>query len=136
MPGVQIEKISMRHAGWRDPLEEYIEHVDVDYFAGLPETYFFSGHTHVQVSVKRGDKWYCNPGSVGQPRDGDPRAACAIFSDGEIHLQRTDYDIDEIASAMQQAGFDPYFYRDLYHGAHIGGGVSKFRCSPGQEANG
>jgi diadenosine tetraphosphatase ApaH/serine/threonine PP2A family protein phosphatase len=35
-----------------------------------------------------------NPGSVGQPRDGDPRASYAVIEDGEVTLKRIAYDIE------------------------------------------
>jgi predicted phosphodiesterase len=123
---LQAGDISMVHAGWNEPLEEYIDRLTPEYFADKSATYFFSGHTHVQALEAFGNKTYCNPGSVGQPRDGDPRAAWACLIDGIAHLERVEYDIDATASAMKAAGFDEYFYRDLYRGARIGGGISKF----------
>jgi len=50
-----------------------------------------------------------NPGSVGQPRDGDPRASFALFDPEEttMHLIRVRYDIDAAEHAMAAAGLDP-----------------------------
>jgi len=42
-----------------------------------------------------------NPGSVGQPLDGDPRAAYALWRDGEVTLHRAGYDIEMVAAALQ-----------------------------------
>ena len=122
---LEFENVSMVHAGWNDPLDEYLHTISESYFAGKAATIFFSGHTHVQVLAKFGNKIYCNPGSVGQPRDGDPRAGYAILDRGEIALRRVEYDIDSIVAAMKVAGFDAYFYENLYRGSRIGGGTTK-----------
>lgn len=64
---------------------------------------FLSGHTHIQTLQIQDGITYCNPGSVGQPRDHDPRAAYAILEDGEITLGRVAYDIDATAEQMRLA---------------------------------
>ena len=45
-----------------------------------------------------------NPGSVGAPLDGDPRAAWALLDDGEIHFRRTAYDVARAAAQMRSYG--------------------------------
>ena len=117
------EELSMVHAGWNDPLDEYLYDLDEMYFATRPERFFFSGHTHIQMIRRFPGRTYCNPGSVGQPRDGDPTAAYAIWADGEITLRRVPYDIEAIAASMERAGFSSYFYQNLYVGARIGDAV-------------
>ncbi|MFD1640459.1 metallophosphoesterase family protein [Halohasta litorea] len=70
------------------------------------------GHTHVQDSRQFGDGVVLNPGSVGQPRDGDRRAAFAVVEldvDDEdsaptVDLQRVEYDIDRVIEAVEAAG--------------------------------
>ena len=47
-----------------------------------------------------------NPGSVGQPRDGDPRSAYAVIEDGKVELRRLPYDIDATLWQMRQAGVE------------------------------
>ena len=42
-----------------------------------------------------------NPGSVGQPRDGDPRAAYAVIDDNKIELKRVDYPIEETVTRIE-----------------------------------
>lgn len=110
------------HGGWRDPLDEYIAEFDFEgaWKWGGGCRFFFSGHTHVQRCEGRDGLWYCNPGSVGQPRDHDPRAAYAVWENGAVTLGRTEYDIDETAAGMQAAGFSDYYYRNLYKGCRIG----------------
>lgn len=122
---LEFENVSMVHAGWNDPLDEYLHTISESYFEERAARIFFSGHTHVQVLAKLGNKVYCNPGSVGQPRDGDPRAGYALLDRGEIVLRRVEYDIDSIAAEMKVAGFEAYFYENLYRGSRIGGGITK-----------
>jgi diadenosine tetraphosphatase ApaH/serine/threonine PP2A family protein phosphatase len=60
-----------------------------------------------------------NPGSVGQPRDGNPEAAYAIF-DGEefsIHFKSTPYDIGGAQRRILAAGLPPYLAERLARGA-------------------
>jgi putative phosphoesterase len=122
---IKISGASLVHGGWNNHLDEYMEEIAEEYFAGLEGRIFISGHTHVQVLRQLSDKTYCNPGSVGQPRDGDPRAAFAILQDGKFTLNRVEYDIDGIASEVRARGFSAYFYENLYKGTRIGGAISK-----------
>jgi predicted phosphodiesterase len=99
------------------------------------QTTFF-GHTHLQggfVLTRSGarrippegifelepDHYYLvNPGAVGQPRDGDPRAAYAIYSPQQrtIEYRRVDYDIDQAASKIRAAGLPASLAARLYAG--------------------
>ena len=112
--------MSLVHGGWIDPLDEYLTDVSREYFANERAAYFFSGHTHVQSLSLLDGICHCNPGSVGQPRDADVRAAFALFDGEKVYLKRVDYDIDLIAAQMKTCGFDDYFYRGLYKGQKIG----------------
>jgi diadenosine tetraphosphatase ApaH/serine/threonine PP2A family protein phosphatase len=118
-----VDGVSMVHGGWRDPLDEYVE-ASEEYFSVLEGTRFASGHTHVQGIWPFTEKVYCNPGSVGQPRDGDPRAAFAVWADEKPVLHRVAYDIGAMCRLMAEAGFEPYFSENLYRGTRIGGGLS------------
>ncbi len=64
------------------------------------------GHTHVQHVEQFPAGIVLNPGSVGQPRDGDPRAAYAIVDLNEmsVDLRRVEYDIDRVRSAIESEG--------------------------------
>jgi predicted phosphodiesterase len=118
------------HGGWKNPLDQYLYRVSQ---ADLPGDHkrYFSGHTHVQVLAKFADKTYCNPGSVGQPRDGDWRAAFATLEGSEIKLHRVEYEIERTVQAMQKAGFnDPKLWENLFKGAQIGGRIDKVRYEP------
>jgi diadenosine tetraphosphatase ApaH/serine/threonine PP2A family protein phosphatase len=59
------------------------------------------GHTHIQYALKVDKTIVINPGSVGLPRDGDPRAAYAIMSQAGIELKRVEYPIDETLAAVE-----------------------------------
>lgn len=113
------------HGGPNDPRDEYLYSISKDRIPTDVEV-LFSGHTHVQKLVKfSDDKTYCNPGSVGQPRDGDSRAAFAVVNEREIVLQRVPYEIDQTIYEMQRAGFPPHFFENLRVGAQIGGRIDK-----------
>ena len=101
--------LSMVHGGWQNPIDEYLEPA-AEYFSELEGEYFASGHNHVQLRLSFGNKHYCNPGSVGQPRDGDPRASFATFDGQAFQLHRVEYDIQRVGALMAQSGFSPYYY--------------------------
>lgn len=114
-----VHGLDLVHGGWGDPLDEYLAPSD-DYFDDLVGPFFASGHTHHQVMWSKGNKRYCNPGSVGQPRDGDPRAAFATWDGQEFKLRRVTYDIGAAQRSMTAAGFDTYFSVNLIYGLQIG----------------
>lgn len=82
----------------------------------VPETFVFVGHTHVPglvadeigvFGVQPGHRYVINPGSVGQSRDGDPRASAGIFDFEAYQWQpfRVEYDVEEALRAFPVAGF-------------------------------
>lgn len=113
---MQIGSIKMVHGGWGDPLDEYVNPTR-DYFENIEGQVFVSGHTHIQSLQKYDEKIYCNPGSVGQPRDGDPRAAYAIYDGVKFELRRVEYDMQKVFELMDVAGFNDYYYGSLRTGA-------------------
>ena len=64
------------------------------------------GHTHVQAQETFPEGVVLNPGSVGQPRDRDPRAAYAILDldDLSVEERRVEYDIEAVQRAVEDAG--------------------------------
>jgi len=64
------------------------------------------GHTHVQHHAVFDEGVVCNPGSVGQPRDGDKRAAYAVvdLADLSVEEHRVEYDVDAVVAAIEEAG--------------------------------
>lgn len=113
---IQVDRIKIVHGGWADPVDEYLKPTR-DYFEKIEGKVFVSGHTHVQTLHKFGDKTYCNPGSVGQPRDGDPRAAFAIYDGQDFELHRVEYDMQKVFDLMDTAGFNDYYYGGLKTGS-------------------
>jgi len=123
LPRLSMGDILFVHGGPDDPVDQYIYEVDETLF---PEgvNVLFAGHTHVQAKFDIGGKVFCNPGSVGQPRDGDPRAAYAILDGGSIRLRRVAYDVARTVQVMDARGYEPYKSRGLANGAQINGKVS------------
>lgn len=98
------KNIFVAHGSPKNPISEYIYGTDVDelflefYFDIAPDIVIL-GHTHKPYVKKVDGTLIVNPGSVGQPRDGDPRASYAIVDldtlDAQIH--RVEYDISRVA---------------------------------------
>ncbi len=112
----KIGNLSIVHGGWNNPIDEYINPTQ-EYFDSIPNQFFASGHTHNQMVKSFEKKMYCNPGSVGQPRDGNFKAAFATFDSLNFELFRVDYDVDEVCRLMKLAGFSEYYYNRLKTGA-------------------
>lgn len=106
-------------AGWKYVTTE----LDAEASLGYQRTPLcFIGHTHVPrayiragrvraeefdvLHVKKSEKYLVNVGSVGQPRDGDWRAAYCIYDtdSSEIYLRRIPYDVDGARKAVLDAG--------------------------------
>ncbi|MGM0397805.1 MAG: metallophosphoesterase family protein [Halobacteriota archaeon] len=64
------------------------------------------GHTHVQHAEQFEAGIVVNPGSVGQPRDHDPRAAYAVVDLGALQVEtyRVEYDVETVVEAVEEAG--------------------------------
>jgi len=81
------------------------------------------GHSHRAFIRRVGCTWFVNPGSVGRPDDGDPRAAFAVldFSGGKVRarLLRVSYDVDGAVSALQKAGLPEAFGEMLRSGLSL-----------------
>jgi len=115
------------HATPISPLSwEYIYTVSQarNIFKNFREKFIFIGHTHVpgiiayeqnnpctvvrdsMVTTKPESRYLVNVGSVGQPRDGDPRASYAIYDNktGLVRLYRVEYNIKETQDRMMRCG--------------------------------
>ncbi len=122
---VEGVRIALYHGSPRDPLNEYIfPHEAYIYADRLLEMagadLLLLGHTHVPYLIEVDDRRLANPGSVGQPRDGDPRASYMLIEvDGgevSIHHRRVEYDIDEVAERMRRLGLPEFLASRLYYG--------------------
>jgi protein phosphatase len=99
------------HATPRDPLYEYLasdadESVWRAAVGNLAEReeWLFVGHTHRPFVRKVGKLTVVNPGSLGMPIDGDSRACYAVWEDGEVRLQRVEYDVDRAVKRLSESG--------------------------------
>jgi len=109
IPGTRFAVV---HATPRDPLYDYRLQPDAaeafvrEVAAGVEADVLVVGHTHRPLLRRCGNLQIVNPGSVGQPLDGDPRAAYAVWEDGTITLGRAEYDQTAVLSALQQLPID------------------------------
>lgn len=97
------------HATPRDPMDEYLGHDIPGWTARLSEIdadYVCVGHTHLPLDLQIGRKRLINPGSVGQPRDGDPRASYVVIENGVVHFRRQPYDIELAIERLRQTGLE------------------------------
>ncbi|MFM9960940.1 MAG: metallophosphoesterase family protein [Planctomycetaceae bacterium] len=97
------------HATPRDPFDEYLRDDKSAWearVAGIDADFILVGHTHLPYALQLDGPMVINPGSVGQPRDGDPRAAYAIIDNGKVELRRVKYDIDATLKHMRESGVD------------------------------
>jgi len=97
---------SICHGSPRDPLWEYIFDARTAAYAmaGFAAPRCCVGHTHVPATFRVGEtKVMINPGSVGQPRDGDPRASYALLDveRGTADFHRVAYDVAETQKRMR-----------------------------------
>jgi len=110
------------HGGLSDPVDEYITTIDEHYFIKHRFGYdvLVSGHTHIPRNEVCGNKTYLNPGSVGQPRDGNPDACYLLISESGYVHKRVSYNIRKICDEMEKQGYDARIYQNLYKGRGVG----------------
>jgi putative phosphoesterase len=79
------------------------------------------GHTHKPWIHEYGGVLFVNCGSVGKPKDGDPRASSAVLSDRdgelEVSIKRASYDAASVAAEMLAVGLPPELAQKLQHAA-------------------
>ncbi len=97
------------HGSPRDPLWEYVfdGRIATAAMSGTRAARCCVGHTHVAAKFPTGDgRFMVNPGSVGQPRDGDPRASYALLdvASASVEFHRVEYDIGETQRRMRARG--------------------------------
>ena len=146
-PSDTTRPAALYHASPRDPVWEYVLWPDqaADCIAVQEKRVSLVGHSHVAlffsipaenepgpaVTEARGwqagagtrleitdGRWLINPGSVGQPRDGDPRAAWLELDTDlwEATYHRVAYDIDRAAEAIEATDLPPHLAKRLYVG--------------------
>ena len=143
-PADESREVGLYHASPRDPVWEYVLWPDqaAECIRVQARRVSFVGHSHValffalpddgksdsdargaqagagtSLEVRRG-RWLINPGSVGQPRDGDPRAAWLELDTEtwQASFHRVAYDIDRAADAIVATDLPEHLARRLYVG--------------------
>ncbi|WP_148883532.1 metallophosphoesterase family protein [Thermococcus aciditolerans] len=114
------------HGSPRAPLDEYLFPwlQDEEFKAVLSyvrQDDLLVGHTHVPMLKVLGGRRIINPGGVGQPRDGDWRAAYALIDTDEkppdnVEFRRVEYDVQEAARKILDAGLPRFLAERLYDG--------------------
>ncbi len=106
-------KAFLTHGSPDDTLWEYVHPVTHSqlfgyYLSKLGVCLLGLGHTHIPFVWKGNEGIVFNPGSVGQPRDGDRRASFAIVASGDdsasVQVRRVDYDYEEAAEKIRERG--------------------------------
>jgi putative phosphoesterase len=117
------------HATPRDPLDEYLMRDPKlwarrvhDVEAGV----VCVGHSHLQFNLAVDGVVVLNPGSVGQPRDGDPRAAYAVIDDNKIELKRVEYPVEETVARVEESSIPERAKQILIHSYQSGRLPEKF----------
>jgi putative phosphoesterase len=90
--------------------------------AGVEAQVIFTGHTHIPMVRRVEQKLLVNPGSVGFPKDGDPRASYALVNVGrnfDVEIRRVPYDIDQAVGALLAAGLPVQAAQDLHYGRRL-----------------
>jgi len=139
--GLKENDFMLVHGSPRDPINEYIFEQQT-FLANLPEikkNICFVGHTHVPLCFYAKDsqeidevplndgvvlgmqplyKYLVNCGSVGQPRDGDPRACIGIYDEKEksVTIRRLEYDIGRTQQEILSAGLPAALALRLMYG--------------------
>jgi len=134
------ESVMIVHGSVRDPVWEYVTVARVAEvnFAVYEETLCFNGHTHVPVvfasrdgamymtevfdglelPLQDGTRYMANAGSVGQPRDLDPRACYCVFHPQKmvIEYHRVEYPVERVQARMAEEGLPEPLIARLVHG--------------------
>ena len=127
---LELSDVTLCHGSLRDPLWEYVTNPKsaAASLAIAKTSHCCAGHTHVPSLFRAGNEQqpgrveydapyplapraFLNPGSVGQPRDGDPRAAYAVIdlAAGTVTFHRSSYRIAETQRRIRERGLPPIF---------------------------
>ena len=124
------------HGSPRDPVWDYVVSDEAAHWSFLGSTapLVLVGHSHVALHFREGapgelapegtavelapGRHILNPGSVGQPRDGDPRAAWleVDISAGRATFRRTNYSVEQTQAEMRELGLPEVLAARLAHG--------------------
>jgi len=124
---IEFGNILLVHGSPRSPLKEYLLS-EIQYrnnLENLSSNIVFYGHTHIpmyfckdengknigdfikpfaKIKIRENSMFFINPGSVGQPRDGNPMASFGIFDDEKMifELIRMEYDVKKVQELMKE----------------------------------
>lgn len=116
------------HGTPHDPLDEYLadnpalwqkrlENVQADFVC--------VGHTHLPFHLELDGIQVLNPGSIGQPRDGDWRGSYALVEDGQVSFHRFEYDLQATLNEIREAGVTGQALQVAENSLRLGGQVSQ-----------
>ncbi|HEY3070006.1 MAG TPA: metallophosphoesterase family protein [Gaiellaceae bacterium] len=131
--------VDLYHASARDPVWEYVltPLAALASFAVSEARILLVGHSHVALAFGlaenrlettiapggteldlSGGRWILNPGSVGQPRDGDPRAAYFLLDldGGRVDYRRVEYPVERTQEEIREQGLPEALAERLSHG--------------------
>jgi len=116
---IQDMRLAMFHGSSRD-VSEYVYEEDADdhMVTRAACEILIMGHTHVPYEKRTRSGLIVNPGSVGQPRDGDPQASYAVLDTERLSatIERVEYDIELAAKAITAAGLPRFLAERLAQG--------------------
>ena len=138
-PAAQRDRMALAHGSPVDPVWEYVltQGAAVEAFSATTEPLILVGHSHVALEICLDDeqlrgglatggqevdldegRYILNPGSVGQPRDGDPRAGWLVIDSdaGRATFRRTDYPIAATQAEMRERDLPEGLSERLEHG--------------------
>ncbi len=117
-------KIFIAHGTPRKPLKEYLypgttNRALIKMTQNTTADIIVLGHTHVPLETTIQGKLIINPGSIGQPRDREPKASYMVLELGkskEVTHERVSYDIDSVENKIKEAGLPEKFATRLHFG--------------------
>jgi diadenosine tetraphosphatase ApaH/serine/threonine PP2A family protein phosphatase len=138
-PDARREGVELFHASPRDPVWEYVltGEAAAAAFELTESQVVLVGHSHVPLAISLTDgtldgglapggtdtelgsqRWLLNPGSVGQPRDGDPRAAWLLLDlgAGRAEHRRVLYEVEPTQDEIRDRGLPDALAQRLAHG--------------------
>jgi predicted phosphodiesterase len=135
-PSATRDGIALYHGSPRDPVWEYVLSYEAacDAIDESASDVTIVGHSHVPFAIGQGDlvgghasdgtevdldgRWLLNPGSVGQPRDGDPHAAWLLLDldARRATFRRVAYDVERTQAEIRELGLPNVLAERLAHG--------------------
>src|SRR4030067_67283 len=119
-------KFRLLHGSTRDRLFRSIT-TDIGEFeienelGGINTDFILVGHSHKPFIKQMGKVTVINPGSVGQPRDFNPRASYAVIEDGNATINRVRYDTEKTVRDLEKSSLPKEVIRELVSILVIGG---------------